>query len=219
MPREEELSRREFVAGVAATAILAAVPGDVLAEENSEGSWDVCKWMNEPRKWKAKGNALICTADPKTDFWQKTFYEYSFDTGHFFHRPMKGDFSTSLKIDGKYREQYDQAGLMIRVDQSNWMKCGIEFVDGHHNLSVVVTRDYSDWSTARLPDGTGALWMRVVRKGPALDIFYSLDGKKFDEIRVAYLGKADVVELGPMCAAPMGKGFDVEFTNWDIKKS
>lgn len=132
---------------------------------------------------------------------------------------MKGDFTTTIKISGKYHDQYDQAGLILRVDKSNWMKCGIEFVDGKQNVSVVMTREFSDWSTARLPDEIGALWMRVVRKRPALDIFYSLDGRKFDEIRVGYFGAAETVEVGPMCAAPTGNGFEVAFDEWELKKN
>ena len=31
------------------------------------------------------------------------------------------------------------------------MKCGIELVDGVQHASVVVTREYSDWSVVPLP--------------------------------------------------------------------
>jgi regulation of enolase protein 1 (concanavalin A-like superfamily) len=67
-----------------------------------------------------------------------------------------------LKFLGQYHDLYDQAGLMVRADAQTWMKCGVEFVDGKQNVSVVFTRDFSDWSTARLPEGTGAVWIRVV---------------------------------------------------------
>ena len=108
---------------------------------------------------------------------------------------------------------------MIRIDAENWMKCGVEFIDGKQNMSIVYTRDFSSWATGRLPEQTTALWLKVVRKGPALDIFHSVDGTNFVETGVEYPGPAETVVVGPMCAAPEGKGFDVRFEDWTVKSS
>ena len=35
---------------------------------------------------------------------------------------------------------------MLRIDHENYIKAGIEFVDGKFNLSTVVTHKTSDWS-------------------------------------------------------------------------
>ena len=129
---------------------------------------------------------------------------------------MSGDFTTVLKVSGQYHALYDQAGLMVRIDAQNWMKCGVEFVDGHQNMSIVYTREFSSWVTGRLPAGTSSLWLKVVRKGPALDIFHSLDGRTFMESGVGYLGTPESAMVGPMCAAPEGNGFEVRFDDWEI---
>jgi uncharacterized protein len=118
---------------------------------------------------------------------------------------------------GQYHDLYDQAGLMVRIDAENWMKCGVEFVEGKQNMSVVYTRDYSSWATGPLPEHTSALWLKVVRKGPAIDIFHSADGSRFVETGVGYLGTAESVMVALMCAAPEGKGFDVRFDDWTTK--
>ncbi len=212
----QALSRRHFL-HVASASALAVATVD-LPSLAAEKTLDLT-WMNPPRRWRREGSALICTADPKTDFWRKTFYGYITDNGHFYYREVKGNFTTAVKITGQYHDLYDQAGLMVRVDANNWMKCGVEFVDGHQNVSVVMTRDFSDWSTARLADGTDALWMKVVRKGPALDIFHSLNGKDYVESRVGYLGTGDPVMVGLMCAAPEGKGFEARFDDWALQTS
>lgn len=47
------------------------------------------------------GLSLFCIADPKTDFWRKTFYGYSTDNGHFYYRRMRGDFTTQVKVTGQ----------------------------------------------------------------------------------------------------------------------
>jgi len=107
------------------------------------------KWFNEPASAKQSGDQFVVTTKSKTDFWRKTFYDYVTDNGHFFFLPVTGDFTFECRVAGKYAALYDQAGLMVRNDSSNWLKCGLELVDGIGHASVVVTRDFSDWSTVR----------------------------------------------------------------------
>src|SRR5690606_39761998 len=62
-----------------------------------------------------------------------------------------------------YQRLYDQAGVMLRVDDDNWLKCGVEFTDGALHFSVVVTRDdQSDWSVMPLAgDPTAPVTLRL----------------------------------------------------------
>ena len=108
-------------------------------------------WLNEPAEWARDGDALTVRADPGTDFWRTTHYGFIRDNGHCLARPWEGDFVASVLVDGDYRDRYDQAGLMVRLDETTWLKCGVEYVGGVHLASVVVTRDVSDWSVAPLP--------------------------------------------------------------------
>jgi len=169
------------------------------------------KWMNEPASAKIDGSEITVRSRAKTDFWQKTFDGYAADSGHFYHLPASGDFTFSALINGKYATQYDQAGLMVRIDAENWMRCGTEFVDGKRYASVVFTRTYSDGST--LPDlsETEPIWWRVVRKNNSIETFCSLDGGKFMSVRMGYFPTQPTVEVGLMCAAPSGSGFDASF--------
>ena len=57
---------------------------------------------------------------------------------------MKGNFVFQARVNGEYAALYDQAGLMVRQDAENWMKCGTEYFDGSRHASVVFTRDFSD---------------------------------------------------------------------------
>lgn len=209
------LSRRRFLSALAVMTVVAPHVSSALPQ-NAGVALPLSGWMNPPKRWHIDGSSLACTADSKTDFWRKTFYGYVTDNGHFHYRRVRGDFTTQVKLTGQYHDLYDQAGLMVRIDAQNWMKCGVEFVDGKRNMSIVYTRDYSSWVTGRLPDTAEALWLKVVRKGSALDIFHSTDGEHFVESGVGYLGDADEVMVGPMCAAPEGKGFDVRFDDWTV---
>lgn len=174
-------------------------------------------WYNEPPQWHYSGNSLQVTAGPKTDFWQKTHYGFQRDNGHFYAQTINGNFTAEIKVTGEYNHLYDQAGLMLRVDVENWIKCGIEYVDGIQKASVVVTREFSDWSVLDLPDGTEAIWLRLVRDGDAVEIFYSFDDETYHMMRTAYFPTVESVQVGPMCAAPDGNGFNVVFEDFRIR--
>src|SRR5436190_3300151 len=92
--------------------------------------------MNEPASSNLVGDKLAVRSRAKTDFWRKTFYGYITDNGHFFHLPASGDFIFQTRINGQYAALYDQAGLMVRKDAENWMKCGTEFFDDRRHASV-----------------------------------------------------------------------------------
>lgn len=170
-------------------------------------------WMNDPASWKKMGNQLTVRSRPKTDFWRKTFYGYITDNGHFFHLPAKGDFIFEARVNGRYVALYDQAGLMVRLDAQNWMKCGTEFFDSKRHASVVFTRDFSDWSTMSDLSDTAPVWWRAIRTKDSIETHCSLDGKNFAAIRQGYFPPSVEVQVGVMCAAPEGPGFEAVFDN------
>ena len=177
------------------------------------------QWSHEPQNWSASGDTVTITSDPKTDYWRKTHYGFIRDNGHFYHRQVDGDFVADVTFRGEYVDQYDQAGLMVRVDEATWIKCGIEFVDGVQHISAVVTRDYSDWSVTPLPQNPPQTWLRVVRQGSTIEVFYALDGANYAMIRTAFLSEASSARVGLMCASPDGDGFTVTFEDFAIQTS
>jgi regulation of enolase protein 1 (concanavalin A-like superfamily) len=175
------------------------------------------QWHNQPPSWTMQDGTLRVTAGPKTDFWRKTHYGFIRDNGHFYFQEVDGDFIAEVKVSGDYAALYDQAGLMLRVDETIWLKCGIEFVDGVQQASAVVTRDFSDWSVVPLAGNPPSLWLRVRRKAEAVEVFYSLNGERYELLRMAYLTLAKTLLVGPMCAAPEGNGFPVLFEGFAIR--
>jgi hypothetical protein len=177
------------------------------------------EWTNEPQNWTTLGDTVAITSDPKTDFWRKTHYGFIRDNGHFYHRPVTGDFVADVRFSGAYTALYDQAGLMVQVDEATWIKCGIEFVGGVQHVSAVVTRDYSDWSVVPLPQNPSQIWLRVVRQGSTIEVFYALDGAHYTMIRTAFLSAVATAQVGLMCAAPEGDGFAATFEDFTIRTS
>ena len=175
------------------------------------------EWVNEAPHWNAQGKTITVVSGPKTDFWRKTFYGFTRDTGHFYGQTVQGDFVIAVKVTGQYKTLYDQAGLMLRVDEQNWMKCGIEFVEGVQQVSAVVTREYSDWSVVPLPHNPPAIWLRVTRRQDSVEVQYALDGKQYTLLRLAYLVPVGTLSAGLMCASPEGDGFTTRFEDLSIQ--
>lgn len=122
-----------------------------------------------------------------------------------------------MTFHGEYAELYDQAGLMLRLDAENWIKAGIEFVAGRRMLSVVVTREVSDWSTMPCPSDAAWLILRITRIGSAVHVHWSdrPDPTAFRMLRLASfpVGPAFV---GPMCCSPQRAGFEASFRNFAV---
>ena len=178
--------------------------------------FDHMHWFNPPAAWQINENHLNVTSAPKSDFWRRTHYGFIRDNGHFFFQEVRGDFIADIRVDGRYAALYDQAGLMLRVDEENWIKTGIEYFEEQQHISAVVTRAFSDWSVAPLPGNPPSLWLRVTRKAEAVEILYSLDGQDYTLLRVAYLLPAEMTQVGPMCASPDGPGFEMTFIDFKI---
>jgi regulation of enolase protein 1 (concanavalin A-like superfamily) len=171
-------------------------------------------WYNRPPQWQVRDESLEVQAGAKTDFWRLTHSGAVSDNGHFYYKSREGDFLAQAKFSGQYATLYDQAGLMVRIDENNWLKCGIEFIDGVQHASAVVTRDYSDWSVVALPDNPATFWLRVKRENITVEVAYSLDGERYQLLRQTYFPPASTVQVGLMCASPLGPGFSVTFENY-----
>lgn len=171
-------------------------------------------WFNEPQYWKLADERLTVVADPGSDFWRKTHYGFIRDSGHFFYESVTGDFQVETEFSGKYAALYDQAGIMIRLDESVWLKTGIEYVNGVHYVSAVVTRDFSDWSVLPFRDYPGSLRLRLKREVASIMIEYFAPGVGWVMFRTTYLSPAEELQVGRMVAAPEGPGFETVFSEY-----
>lgn len=170
-------------------------------------------WLNEPPQSTVDSESLTLATGNRTDFWQTTFYGFRRDNGHAFLAPVAGDFTISATVIGDYSALYDQAGLMLRIDERNWIKAGIEFTDGLMHFSVVVTRDLSDWSVMPLPDAkpSDPVAVRLTRHGDAVRVQYSIEGRPWRMARLAPFSDAPA-HAGVMACSPERAGFEARFS-------
>lgn len=174
-------------------------------------------WLNPPPSWHGDETALELSTGEATDFWRHTFYGFVRDSGHAFLRPARGDFTASAAIVGAYEHLYDQAGLMLRIDEKNWIKTGIEFTDGMMHFSVVVTREVSDWSVIPLPEAKpdDEVRVRLTRHGQAIRVQYSIAAAPWQMARLAPFSDADA-QVGIMACSPERGGFKARFTGISV---
>ncbi len=175
------------------------------------------QWFNEPESWKTENGVLTMEVTPQSDYWRISHYGFTVDDAPFLYTLRGGEFEVKVKISGEYKVRFDQAGLMLRADKENYIKTGIEFVDGKYNLSTVVTHKTSDWSVIELDRPVDFVWIKAVRRLDAVEIFYSFDDKEYTMMRNCWLQDNTPVMVGMMAASPDGDGFKATFEHFKIK--
>lgn len=133
-----------------------------------------------------------------------------------------------------------QAGLLIYIDDSHWVKAGIEFCDGKPRLSVVVCNVFSDWSTQPWSSNSAKLKVHKINQSSSLVVeACEIGSEKFQFVRIAHLSALAVHKsldgddltalekngsneeqnwrIGPFSACPMEqKGCQAIFHNFRI---
>ena len=175
------------------------------------------QWFNEPESYTINGGSLEMDVPAQTDFWRIAHYGFTVDDGPFLYTTVGGEFEAKIKVSGDYKVRFDQAGLMIRLDHENYVKCGIEYVDGKFNVSAVVTHHTSDWSVIKLEKPVPYLWLKAVRRLDAIEIYYSFDDKEYTMMRTLWMQDNCPLMVGPVAACPDGQGFKARFSDFSVK--
>lgn len=189
----------------------------VVALGSGAQTLEKMNWFNEPAEWTIDNGKLTMAVTPKSDYWRISHYGFTVDDAPFYYAEYGGEFEAKVKVAGDYKVRFDQAGMMIRIDHENYIKTGIEFVDGKYNLSTVVTHHTSDWSVIALDKPVKELWIKAVRRLDAIEIFYSFDDKEYIMMRNAWMEANRPVKVGMMAACPDGDGFNVTFSDFTVK--
>lgn len=175
------------------------------------------QWFNEPESWEIKDGTLLMDVTPQSDYWRISHYGFTVDDAPFLYTLRGGEFEVKVKVSGEYKTRFDQAGLMIRIDHENYLKTGIEYVDGKYNLSAVVTHHTSDWSVVQLDKPVPFVWIKAVCRLDAVEVFYSFDDKEYIMMRNCWMQDNTPVMVGLMAASPDGDGFKAKFEHFSIK--
>lgn len=175
-----------------------------------------CTWINQPPSHRLDGDTLHVVTGDHTDFWRVTSYGFIHDSGHLFGLEVEGGFTAQVRVRAAFTQLYDQAGLMVRIDERQWLKAGVEFSDEQPMLSTVLTRELSDWAVTPAPPLPDGFWLRITVDQGAIRVQYSRDGRTWPMLRLGPFPVAERYLVGPMCCSPQRAGLEVAFSEFTV---
>ncbi|GIJ78190.1 hypothetical protein SAMN05443287_103174 [Micromonospora phaseoli] len=179
--------------------------------EWSSGTW----WGQPVRAVEEPDGALSVEPGSGSDLWRHTSYGFVHDDAPALLAPFPAGSAVEVDFQLGWTGQFDQAGVLVRVDDRSWVKAGVEVSDGQPQVGAVVTRDFSDWSVAPVPDWAGReVTVRVSRAGDALTVRARVAGEPWRLVRLAPLAPEATASAGPYCCSPSRGGLTVRFTGW-----
>ena len=181
-----------------------------------EQGWDAGRWSVEPAATERVGGHLVVTAREGSDAWRETAHGYVTDSAHALLAPMPTNTAIEVSFVADFDQQFDQAGLMLRASESQWIKAGVEFADGVLQLGAVVTRQTSDWSSGPVDWAGREVTVNASRSGNAVMIRARVEDEPFRLIRLAWVDPAIEYSAGPYLCAPTNAELRVRFTGWRL---
>lgn len=178
--------------------------------------WSEGTWTHPPAQAVVDGPDLVATAVSGSDAWRVTAYGFVHDSEHALLAPLlPADVAVEVTFTVDLQEQFDQAGLFLKASSTQWVKAGVEYVDGAPHVGVVVTDGRSDWSAFPVPDWVGRrVTIRASRAGDAVTVRARVAGGEFQLVRLLPLDQRVVLATGPYLCSPMRGGFAVRFHSW-----
>ena len=180
-------------------------------------AWTEGFWTNEPVATRRDGEDFLVTAAEGSDAWRHTSYGFVHNNEHGLIAPLAQNSALEVEFTASLSEQFDQAGILIRADEENWIKAGVEFADGQPQVGAVVTRGRSDWSVAPVPEWAGErVTIRASWVDDAITLRARAAGEGWRLVRVIPWELAS--SAGPMICAPTRAGLEVRFHAWRVAR-
>ena len=183
----------------------------------SDIAWSSGSWTHPPADVVEVDGELRVHAVEGSDAWRITSYGFVHDSEHALVTAFPVGTAMEVEFTAAFSEQFDQAGLFVRVSPERWVKAGVEYADGRCQLGAVVTDGRSDWSLAPVPEWTNRrLLVRVSRGDDALTIRAGVAGESLQLVRVVPFASDLDAHAGPFVCAPTRAGLVVPLHAWRL---
>ncbi len=162
---------------------------------------------SEEVQWTVDGGLINPYFEIKSTFLRRAGDEHQRDHAYIYGLRMEGDGEVAMRFRPEHRHQHSEASLTIRVDETNWVKTGAEYLGGQHLVSTVTTRDHTDWSLSPVDSESDEIWLRLIRSGGTVTVAHADDGTDYTTIASTYLPGGVVAMAGIASARPVSEGF------------
>ena len=177
-------------------------------------------WIREPQTYTITANKIQITTTPHTDLWQRTYYHFQNDNAPVLQTTTAEKFfSFVVKTEFDSSHRFDQCGVVVYLDNENWLKASIEYENEliQHLGSVVTNSGYSDWATTEIDADIKSMWYRLSRRNNDFCIENSSDGKIFKQMRICHMHQAtDKINFGIYACSPEASSFTATFSRMEI---
>ena len=178
------------------------------------------KWTREPESYKISNGIVEVITKPYTDLWQRTYYHFRNDNAPVFQMETEEKyFSFVVKAEaGENRHRFDQCGIVMYLDSENWLKGSVEYDNGHQYLGSVVTNNgFSDWATTLIDTSVKTMWYRFSRREDDYCIESSIDGIKFNQMRICHMNEGKgKIQFGIYACSPENSSFKAVFSDMQL---
>lgn len=184
--------------------------------------WDTTKlqWIRTPKHFTIREDQIEIISEPYTDLWQRTYYHFRNDSAPLLQMETKERyFSFIVKTSFESKHRFDQCGVVMYLDEDHWLKASIEYENEvyQHLGSVVTNHGYSDWATTCIDAKITSMWYRFSRRGADFCIESSLDGRNYQQMRIAHMWHADEsIRFGIYACSPENSSFKATFTHMEL---
>lgn len=167
------------------------------------------EWYNDPENVRFEDNSMVIYAKSGTEFWQSQQHNFKKDNGHFFYSRQNDDFILTLKWSFDAADKYSQCGIMVRIDERNWLKASMMNETKEDNIlaTSLTINGHSDWSGMSFDFPIREIWFRLQRTNDDYVLFYSLNGINFNRLKMFYLQSIEDIKVGAYIAAPNPEPF------------
>lgn len=174
-------------------------------------------WIFEPKEYFVSDKKITIKTEPKTDFWQRTYYGFRNDNAPaILFNTTEKHFSFVVKTIFDSAHRFDQCGVIIYQDSDNWFKASVEYENNEYQRlgSVVTNHGYSDWATCDIASDCKEMYYRLSRRESDYCIENSYDGVLFKQMRIFHLfeGSSDI-QIGLYACSPEESSFTATFTD------
>ena len=174
-------------------------------------------WLRRPAMYMFEHNRLVLETEPYT-----SFHSLSFDSTNAFGMlldPMT-NFCFTARVDYLFRRPEDECGILLKRNNTNWSKAGIECRPDSLDLACTVYSDgYGDRSCREIGNGIRWMYLRVLYWSGNVRFQYIFNGERYSDMRWLRFAPGEVPVVAGIYACSGGDSyFDCTFSELQLRE-